>query len=588
MASSEIGNLPTELTSFVGRRHDVAEVKRLLPAARLVTVTGVGGVGKTRLALRVARQLHRSFPGGVWLVQLDRLRDQSLLALTVAGTLGLVEQPGRAAAEVLAEYLRGRRVLLLLDNCEHLVDAVAKLADRLLSSAAGLRVLATSREPLGIGAETVVELPPLPTPDPSRPVDRAELLRSDAVALFTERAATLLPGFEVTEVNQAAVVEICHLVEGLPLAVELAATWLRVLSPGQIRDRLTDRLALLTRGSRLVPDRQQTLRGCIDWSYELCTRAERRLWARLSVFAGGFDIESVARVCDGGETAPDYLGDVLESLRHKSVLLGDESAGRYRMLETLREYGGRRLAEEPDHGLIARRHRDHYAAMAARAEAAWTGPEQLSWARTLTREHANLQLAMEYCLREPDQAGAAQDLAARLWFFWIACGFLREGRYYLDRAVALGGVGRARRWALWACAFVAGSMNDLGIAETLARQCHAEAVEAGDRRLTICATEVRGMIHAIRGDLDPAIDLLRECEDYYGGLDRIDVGRLRTLPMLGVTLVMRGDLDAALGSRRSAGGCARASASSGNDRTCTTSWAWPCAASTIRPARCGT
>jgi len=549
MASSDrpgSGTLPAQLTSFVGRRHEVAEVKRLLPAVRLVTVTGVGGVGKTRLALSVARQLRRAFPGGVWLVELDRLRDQSLLAQTVAGTLGLVEQPGRPPADVLAEYLPGRRVLLLLDNCEHLVDAVAKLADRLLRSASDLRVLATSREPLGIGAETVVELPPLRTPDPDRPVDRAELLRSEAVALFTERAAAVTPDFEVTEDNQAAVVRICHLVEGLPLAVELAATWLRVLSPEQIRDRLTDRLALLTRGSRVMPDRQRTLRGCIDWSYELCTRAERRMWARLSVFAGGFDADSVARVCDGEQVAPDYLGEVLESLRRKSILIREESADRYRMLETLREYGAGRLAGEPDHGRIARRHRDHYAAMAARAEAAWTGPEQLSWARTLTREHANLQLALEYCLREPDQAGAAQELAARLWFFWIACGFLREGRYYLDRAVRLGGAGRPRRWALWACAFVTGSMNDLGIAEELARQCRAEAAEAGDRRLTICATEVRGMIHAIRGDLDPAVDLLRECQDYYGGLDRIDVGRLRTLPMLGVTLVMRGDLDAAL------------------------------------------
>jgi predicted ATPase len=546
----ETGVLPAELTSFVGRRHEVAEVKRLLPAARLVTVTGVGGVGKTRLALRVARQHRRAFPGGVWLVQLDRLRDQSLLAQTIAGTLGLVEQPGRPAADVLAEHLPGRGVLLLLDNCEHLVDAVAKLADRLLRSAGDLSVLATSREPLGIGAETVVELPPLHTPDPNRAADRAELLRSDAVALFTERAATMSPGFELTDANQASVAQVCHLVEGLPLAVELAATWLRTLSPEQIRDRLTDRLtdrlALLSRGSRGVPDRQQTLRGCIDWSYDLCTRAERRLWARLSVFAGGFDRCAVAQVCDGEQAAPGYLGDVLESLRNKSILIRDESAGRYRMLETLREYGASRLAEEPDQGQIARRHRDHYAAMAARAEAAWTGPEQLSWARTLTREHANLRVAMEYCLREPAEAAAAQDLAARLWFFWIACGFLREGRYYLDRAVGRGGSGRPRRWALWARAFVAGSMNDLDIADDLARQCHADAAAAGDRQLATYATEVRAMVHAIRGDLDPAVDLMRECLDYYGSLDRLDAGRLRTQPMLGVALVMRGDLDAAL------------------------------------------
>src|SRR5499427_1644821 len=260
------GNLPAELTSFVGRRGELAEVKRLLAGSRLVTLTGVGGVGKTRLALQAAAGLRRAFRDGVWLVQLDQLRDQALVAQAVAGALGLQDRAGYAPAAALAEYLAGRQLLLVLDNCEHVVDEAAKLADQLLRSAAGLRVLATSRESLNITGETVLAVPPLAAPGAGR-LTVAELARFPAAGLFVERAAQVMPGFALTEANMAAVAGICRRLEGLPLAIELAAARLPVLSPEQIDTRLGDRLGLLTRGGRARPARQQTLRASIEWSY---------------------------------------------------------------------------------------------------------------------------------------------------------------------------------------------------------------------------------------------------------------------------------------------------------------------------------
>jgi non-specific serine/threonine protein kinase len=291
------GNLPAELTSFVGRRGELAEVRRLLAGSHLVTLTGPGGVGKTRLALRAAAGLRRAFPGGAWLVRLDQLRDQALVARAVAGALGLQDRAGFSPEAALAEYLAGRQLLLVLDNCEHLMDATAKLADLLLRAVAGLRVLATSREALTIDGETVLAVPPLPVPEAGPPLTAAQLGAFPAVRLFAERAAQVVPGFALTEANAAAVAGICRRLEGLPLAIELAAARLPVLSPEQIDERLGGRLGLLTRGGRARAARQQTLRASIEWSYELCSPAERLLWARCSVFAGGFELDAAEGVC---------------------------------------------------------------------------------------------------------------------------------------------------------------------------------------------------------------------------------------------------------------------------------------------------
>src|SRR6516162_1460132 len=334
------GNLPAELTSFVGRRGELAEVRRLLAGSRLVTLTGIGGVGKTRLALRAAAGLARVFPGGEWLVRLDQLRDQALVAQAVAGALGLQDRPGYAPAAALAEYLAGRQLLLVLDNCEHLVDAVAELADLLLRAAAGLRVLATSREALTIDGESVLAVPPLPVPEAGR-LTVAELARFPAVGLFAERAAQVVPGFAVTEANVAAVAGICRRLEGLPLAIELAAARLPVLSAEQIDARLGDRLGLLTGGGRARPARQQTLRASIEWSYELCSPAERLLWARLSVFNGGCELDAAEGICADHRLAVSRVLDLLAGLAGKSILIAEhrEGVARYRLPESLREYG---------------------------------------------------------------------------------------------------------------------------------------------------------------------------------------------------------------------------------------------------------
>ena len=320
------GNLPTELTSFIGRRDELAEVRRLLAGSHLVTLTGVGGVGKTRLALRAAAGLTRAFPDGVWLVRLDQLRQEALVAQAVAGTLGLQDRVGYSPAASLAEYLAERRLLLVLDNCEHLVGAVAKLADQLLRAAPDLRVLATSREALNIDGETVLPVPPLAVPEPGQRLTLAELGLFPAVALFVQRAGQVA-GFAVTGANQAAVAGICGRLEGLPLALELAAAQTRALSAEQIDARLGDRLGLLTRGSRARPARQQTLRASIEWSHELCTEAERLLWARLSVFAGGFELDAVEEICADYRLAAGEVLRLLAALVDKSILITGHSEG---------------------------------------------------------------------------------------------------------------------------------------------------------------------------------------------------------------------------------------------------------------------
>src|SRR5215472_3350934 len=441
------GNLPAELTSFVGRRGELAEVRRLLAGSRLVTLTGIGGVGKTRLALRAAAGVRRAFRDGVWLVRLDQLRDEALVAQAVAAALGLQDRAGYAPAASLAEYLAGRQLLLVLDNCEHLVDAVAELAGLLLRAAAGLRVLATSREALTIDGETVLAVPPLPVPPPGRRLTAAELTRFPAVGLFAERAAQVVPGFAVTEANAAAVAGICRRVDGLPLAIELAAARLPVLSAQQIDERLGDRLGLLTRGGRARPARQQTLRASIEWSWELCSRAERLVWARCSVFAGGFELDAAEGVCADDRLAAGRVLDLLAGLAGKSILIAGyrEGVARYRLPEPLREFGQERLCESGEETALRRRHRDWHEQLARRVDVDWLSPQMTEWAPRLFREHANVQAAQDFCQAEPGEAEAGLRIALHVWpyYYWLA-GHLSEGRYRLGQALA-----RAREPTIW-------------------------------------------------------------------------------------------------------------------------------------------
>lgn len=431
-ARRSAGTLPLELTSFVGRHTELAQVKRLMTTSHLITLTGVGGVGKTRLALRAAAEA--GFPDGSRLVELGELRDALLLIEVVAAGLGLRDESARSLREVLVDFLSSRELLLVLDNCEHVVDAAATLAETLLRECPPLRILATSRERLGVNGESVLQLSPLMVPDDDRDPTLDELPDYDAVALFAERAAAVVPGFELSEHNKTTVARICSRVDGLPLAIELAAARLRVMSPEQILERLADRYTLLTRGSRTAPTRQRSLAWSIDWSYDLCTAAEQRMWARLSVFAGSFELEAAEDIC-GADLAEVSVDDLLSSLVDKSILVRAESHGavRFRLLEMLRDYGWSKLRQTGECNDIRCRHLDWYRRLVSDAQADWYSVRQIAWIWRLGSEESNLRDALEFGLAEWPEV--ALEIVGTLYPFGFARGALTETRRWLDRAL---------------------------------------------------------------------------------------------------------------------------------------------------------
>ena len=502
------GKLPLDLTSFIGRRHELAEAKRLLSTSRLVTLTGMGGVGKTRLALRVAADAGRAFDDGVWLIELGELENSSLLVDVVAAALRLRDQSTRPAQDLVAEFLASRRLLLVLDNCEHLVDAVAALAGMLLRSCPELRILATSREALIIEGEAVMRVPPLTVPDPDRSPSLKGLPRYDAVTLFAERAAAVVPDFMLTEDNKGAVAQICRRLDGMPLPIELAAARLRALSADQVLERLTDRYALLTGGSRGAPTRQQTLRVCIDWSYDLCTPSEQQLWGRLSVFAGGFELDAAEGVC-AEDMTPEAVLDAVTSLVDKSILIREEPGRvvRFRLLETLREYGRDKLQETSRFDAVRRRHRDWYRQLAARSETEWISARQLQWIARLEREQPNLREALEFCLTDPGEAEAGLQIVAALHQFWLARGLLSEGRRWYDRTLAhhSGEPTPDRIQVLHASTIFAVQQGDLPAATDTAQQARELADQSGDVSMRALAAQAAGNVALHAGDLPHAI-----------------------------------------------------------------------------------
>jgi predicted ATPase/DNA-binding CsgD family transcriptional regulator len=472
-----VGNLPTEVTTFVGRRQERADARRMLSGTRLLTLTGPGGVGKTRLAQQVAGEVRRAFPDGVWFVDLAALQDPELLAETVAATLGLRDDTA-GPADRLADYLADKRLLLVLDNCEHLLDECARLVAGLLPAASGIRVLTTSRHVLRVVGEQVLPVPPLPVPEANGAADADD---DDAVALFADRAARVLPGFTVTSANRPAVVRICRQLDGIPLAIELAAVRLRGMPLDTLAAGLADRFHLLATGDRGVAPRQRTLAATIDWGFDLCSQQERLLWARLSVFAGGFDLDAAEEVCsaDGIDRA-DVL-DLLAGLVEKSIVAHRDPTGRnsrYQMLETIRQYGRRKLAACGTETAVRTRHAEHYRRLAERVRIDFYSPRETAWLARVRREHANVRVALEFCLSEPDQVKGALVIAAQLRGYWIAEGFLREGVRWLRQALALAPEPTvARLRALWSCAFLSLLLGDpdtpldmLAEAETLAHR----------------------------------------------------------------------------------------------------------------------
>ncbi|MFD9661012.1 ATP-binding protein [Rhodococcus sp. NPDC059968] len=510
-----VGNLPHELTSFVGRRREIAVVRRLLSVSRLVTLTGVGGVGKTRLALRVAAESSRAFDDGVWSVGLGELNDPGAVVDAVLSALRLSEGRSAAPESLLVEYLAARKLLLVLDNCEHLVEPVADLAVALLRACPELRILATSREPLGIGGEAVHRVPPLTMPDP----DQVSLVGGglghyEAVNLFAERATMAVPDFEITENNNDVIAAICRRLDGLPLAIELAAVRLRVMSVEQILQRLTDRYALLTTGSRGAPARQQTLQWCIDWSHELCSPTERELWARLTVFSGGFELDAVEGICADTMTSSQVV-DVVASLIDKSILIREEVAGavRYRLLETLRDYGMERLQETSEFASLLRRHRDWYEHLVLRAESDWISSRQVSWVARLDAEQPNIRAALQFCLTGPGEANAGSRMAAALYPYWRARGRLREGMRWLAQLLAVGGEpGPAQVKALYVLSVLSGLYGDPEASALYVERGGDLAAQLGDRTAKALMADAAGH-HAL---LTP--DAATACEHFESSL----------------------------------------------------------------------
>jgi predicted ATPase len=359
-------NLPADLTSFVGRRQELRQVKRLLTTTRLLTLAGSGGAGKTRLALRAAAEMSRGFPDGAWLVQLASVHDPLLVTQAVFNALGVHDLSAGLSLSSLTEYVAGKRLLLVLDNCEHLLDACAVLAVTLVKACPELRLLATSRQALGVVGEVRMVVPPMSLPTEEDGVSVQRLLSSDAVLLFSERAAAVVPGFTVDAENAAAVLDLCRRLDGIPLALELAAVRLGSLSLDQLNHGLPSELSILGRGDRGVESRQQTLEATISWSYRLLDEQERLLWARLSVFAGGFEDDAVVQVCSGTGVLAGRIVELLGALVDKSIVKRElaGSSARYGLLDTLRQYGRQRLRELGAELATQKRHLDWICALA--------------------------------------------------------------------------------------------------------------------------------------------------------------------------------------------------------------------------------
>ncbi len=483
-------NLSAPLTSFVGREPEVDALRQLLQTVRLVTLTGPGGVGKTRLALHIAATLLDTFADGVRLVELASLSDAARLPYMVASQLGLGEAPGQSDADTFTRAFRGRHLLVVLDNCEHLVDACARWADTVLRACPNLRILVTSREALGIPGERLWPVQPLSVPN--------------AVQLFVERAVAVQPAFTLTPENATDVARICRGLDGLPLAIELAAGCVPILFPSGIAAHLDDPLRLLTRGSRTAMHRQQTLRATLDWSYGLLTPGERTLFRRTSVFAAGWTLRAAEKVC--GDDGVQVL-DLLSRLVDKSLVVAEEhnGQGRFRLLETMRQYAAEKLHASGEEGLIRERHRDWCMRLAARFDAEWRGPDQVAWLARLEQEHDNLRAALTWS-RSAAEAGDAEAglrLAGAVWHFWEVRGYLSEGRSWLTEFLALsrGATGTgARAKALDGAGHLAVLQGDQPTGASLLNESLALWRTLGDRRGIAQALHSLGLAAQYNGD----------------------------------------------------------------------------------------
>jgi predicted ATPase/class 3 adenylate cyclase len=582
-------NLPQQVTSFIGREREMEEVKELLGTTRLLTITGTGGTGKTRLAFRVAGDLVPEYPDGVWSVELAPLADPGLVPAAVALAVGVREERDRPLTETLVSVLKPKRLLLVLDNCEHLLAACAGLADTLLRSCPAVRMLATSREGLNVPGETSYRLRTLSAPDPRQlPSTPDGLIQYEAVRLFAARASAVVPTFTVSGENAPSIAQICCRLDGIPLALELAAARVKALSPEKINERLDDRFRLLTGGARTALPRQQTLRALIDWSYDLLSPAERALLRRLSVFAGSWTLEAAEAVCsDFGFRILDFgLGDdpsaiqnpkseiqntdvldLLTALIEKSLVVYEGEKGeRYRLLETVRQYARDRVVESGEEGLLQRRHLEFFVGFAERAEPELIRADQTEWLDRLEEEHDNLRAALACCLGQLPvtsgqlsvrsntedrqlttdncQLATGLRLAGTLWWFWLVRSYFTEGREWLERAAARGAAApaSARATVLHGAAYLARVQGQLDHAKALAGQALKLWQELGDKQGIAWALYTLGFVaHAEDNDeqakqwSEESLALWRELGDRRG--------IAFALEQLGVMAVGRGDYE---------------------------------------------
>ena len=493
-------------TRFVGRDRELREVRDLVADNRVVTLTGIGGSGKTRLAAEVLHGVESAYADGVWLVPLADLTDASLLGHTVAGALGL-HLPGSGwDPQVMTEHLRDRRVLLGLDNCEHLVQHVALLVAGLVRDCPRLSVLATSRMPLGIARETVYEVPSLNLPgDPGLPPD--ELARFDAVALFVDRAQAASASFRLTPANSAGVAELVEALDGMPLALELAAARVRGVAPQVLVTRLGDRLALLDSGFVDVPERHRSLAASVEWSYQLCTPEEQALWCRLAVFVGGFNLDAAEAVCAGGDIQPEDVLGLLLSLADQSVISMDpDTPGRYRMLETMRQFGASQLRSARDLQTWQDAHLSWFEALSRTVAEEWSGPDQPDWLIRLRREHANLRAALEYAVGDPRTSASALRLCRNLEPYWVCDGVFNEARHWVDLGLAQpSGSPAERALAADMCAWFASIQIDPHYAHSMLDQAAVLLETTDDGFVRGGHLIAAGMVDFYDGDLEGSV-----------------------------------------------------------------------------------
>ncbi len=531
-ASSSRNNLPASLTSFIGREREMLEAGRSLSMTRLLTLSGAGGSGKTRLALEVARNFLGAYPDGVWLVEFAPLSDPTLVPQAVAQALGMREQPGRPLEDTLKDYLRTKELLLVLDNCEHLVDAVARLAEALLSTCPKLRILATSREPLGVPGEVVWTVSPLSLPGAEGEPTIEGLMRYEAIGLFVDRARSRLPDFELTEENAGAAVRVCRRLDGIPLAIELATARMGALAMEQVAERLEDSLGLLAGGGRTVEPRHQTLRATLDWSHDLLGEAERVLFRRISVFAGGWTLEAAEDVGAGEGIEEDDVLDLLSRLVDKSMVVAERKPGgalRYRMLEPVRQYAWEKLESDaakmatvpvgraaiPEGERVRKRHAWHYLRLAERVEPELMGAKPAPWLAALGREVGNLRAALSWALdegSEDERVEMGLRLANALARFWDTHGPAEGRRWFekgLDRVVQLPPEVRAE--ALREAGFIAVYEWDPRSIEMLAEAFELYK-EIGDQADILLAVEHLGHALAHHATPEVAAPIIAEVE----------------------------------------------------------------------------